>query len=92
MEVPASMTFSCKFRLMYSECRWTVLLFWRQQRWVPGCSQASQLIFIQALLPFHKPEALRKHFILRSMNRNASNGLINGEMLSVVAVGGHVQP
>jgi hypothetical protein len=59
---------------------------------VPGCSQVSQLISTKALLRFHKPEALRKHFILRSMNRSDSNGLINGEMLSAVAVGGHVQP
>jgi hypothetical protein len=59
---------------------------------VPGCSQVSQLISTKALLPFHKPEVLRKHFILRSMNRSDSNGLINGEMLSAVAVGGHVQP
>jgi hypothetical protein len=57
----------------------------------PGYWQASQLISTKAQLLLHKPEALRKHFIPRSMNHNASSDLINGEMRSVVAVGGHVQ-
>jgi hypothetical protein len=83
------MIFSCKLKLMCSAYLLTVLLFWRRQRWVPGCSQVSQPISIQARLRFQKPEALRKHFTLRLTNHNVGNGLISGEMQSVVAEDGH---